>query len=150
AEALGGVEDDRAAAARAKAAGYLAAMAHDEGKIDPGPSGWTYPVYTSAMTVVVLSRKEFSQHAKARDAWLKFLRQHQFSIALSWKPEDAFFGGWGYTDEPPAKPPAGQMLAKLFEPNISATVFALEALRAGGASDNDPAVQNGLAFVRRC
>jgi Prenyltransferase and squalene oxidase repeat len=150
AESLDGVEDDRAAAARTKAAAYLAAMAHDDGKIDPGSAGWTYPVYTSAKTVAVLSRREFSQHAKARDAWVKFLRRHQFSTALGWKPEDVFFGGWGYADEPPAKPPAGQMLAKLFEPNISATVFALEGLHAAGVGASDPTMQNALIFVRRC
>src|SRR5436305_14933944 len=42
------------------------------------------------------------------------------------------------------------MLAKLFEPNLSATVFALEGLHAAGVSGSDPAVKHALGFVRRC
>jgi squalene-hopene/tetraprenyl-beta-curcumene cyclase len=150
AEALMHVDGDEPVAARAKAADYLAGMLRADGSLDPGPVGWTYPVYTSAKTVVLLSGKEFAQHTKARDVWLKFLRLHQFSQELGWKPDDPFFGGWGYSDEPPRKPPADQMLMKLSEPNISATVFALEGLRAGGAAADDPAIQSALVFLSRC
>jgi len=149
AEALGSINDEASEAARAKAAAYLAAMVQADGTIHPGPSGWTYAVYTSAMSVVVLSRDEHREHIKARDRWLAFLRQHQFNEALGWRAGEVFYGGWGYADEPPRKLP-DQMIPRLYEPNISATIFALEGLRAAGVSANDPAVSAALDFVQRC
>ncbi len=150
AEALCFVGDDVAVVARGKAAHYLAGMVKADGQIEPGPAGWTHPVYTSAWAVAVLSRPEHARHVTARDAWLKMLRQHQFTESLGWKPEDPVFGGWGYAGDPPRRPPAGQILDHLWEPNLSATLFALAGLRAAGVDAKDPAFQKALTFVQRC
>jgi squalene-hopene/tetraprenyl-beta-curcumene cyclase len=141
---------DAVKASRKRAVDYLAAMAQADGSVAPGPGGWPHPVYTAALTVMVLSREEHSSLNKARDAWLAFLKNHQFTEELGWAPTDAFYGGWGYSDVPPRKPPAGQELYPLAEPNISATVYALEALRAAGVPPDDPAFKRALAFVVRC
>ncbi len=150
AEALCFVADDVAAAARGKAADYLAAMVQSNGEIKPGPAGWTHPVYTASLAVVLLSRPEHARHVKAREAWLKMLRGHQLTEALGWKPDDAVYGGWGYGGEPPRKPPAGAFEDRLAESNLSATAFALSGLRAGGVDAKDPAIQKAVRFVERC
>jgi hypothetical protein len=134
-------------------AGRVNAETGQAPRVDPtrrGPGALPHPVYSAALTVIVLSRGEHAQHAKARDAWLAFLQSHQLTEKLGWGPEDAFYGGWGYSDTPPSKPPAGQQLNPLAEPNISATVFALEGLRAAGVPADDAAIQKALTFVSRC
>src|SRR5581483_10149394 len=65
-------------------------------------------------------------------------------------PEDRAYGGWGYAHALPRKPRPGEFGDLLTESNLSATVFALEALRAAGATADDPAFGKALRFVRRC
>src|SRR5439155_15384670 len=117
---------------------------------DPGPHGLTYPLYTSALATVVLSRPEYSEQRPARDAWLAYLRQRQLTEKLRWQRDDPQFGGWGYAKDPPARPARDLPIASLMEPNLSATVFALEALRSSGCLQNDPAIQDARVFVERC
>jgi len=141
--------DDTDAPAVEKATQYLLGMVQPDGTIDSESSGLTYPVYTAALAVIVLSRQGESQQ-KPREAWLAFLRQWQLTEELGWEEEDAFYGGWGYARHLPRKPAADQPFPPLGEPNLSATVFALEALRAAGAAADDPAAVKALKFVKRC
>jgi squalene-hopene/tetraprenyl-beta-curcumene cyclase len=149
-EAAGaGVEPEGSAEARKKAAAWLAKFARPDGTIDPGPDGFEYPVYTAALAAKALSPREYADHHKARDAWVKFLKERQLTARLGWKPEDKEYGGWGYCRVIPKKPEPGQFAPPLIESNLSATVYALEALRAAG--DKDAAVYEAAAvFVRRC
>ena len=129
---------------------YLAKMVRDDGTIASPPLGFVYPVYTAANAVVVLARSTHSNREKALTAWLKELRSRQLIEPLGWRPDDRFYGGWGYSKDLPTKPVDGQLLGPPAEPNLSATVFALEALRSAGLPSDDPAVQKALRFVRRC
>jgi len=129
---------------------YLEAPVQPDGTIRPGPHGLNYPVYTAAGAVVVLSNPANADRRRARDAWLRYLRERQLTEALGWQPADTAYGGWGYSPDRPRKPQPGEPAAPLSDPNLSATVFALEALRAAGAKADDPAVRGGLAFVERC
>ena len=130
-----------------RGADYLAGKARPGGAIDVKPP---YPVYTASLTVVVLSRLDIPEHRTARDAWLNYLREQQLTEKLGWHREDLQFGGWGYAKEPPLRPAAGRPVPTVDEPNLSATVFALEALRAGGCTASDPAVRDAAVFVQRC
>jgi squalene-hopene/tetraprenyl-beta-curcumene cyclase len=132
--------------------GYLAARARlTDGSIDEGPHGLSYPAYTAALTVHVLSQPLFAEHFKARDVWLSYLRERQLTEDLGWQPTDREYGGWGYSHSIPVKNPRpGHPRDLLTESNLSATVFALDALRAAGCFDDDPAFSRALRFVQRC
>lgn len=148
-------EPGGAAAAVRKGCEYLAKMVKPDGTIEEGESGLDYPAYTAALAVTALSH-EVSRDpavsadlAKARDAWLKYLLARQLTEKLGWKPEDKQYGGWGYCRLLPKKPEPGAFAPPLVESNLSATVFALEALKAAGVTDR-AVYDKGLVFVRRC
>src|SRR5205807_8587178 len=119
-------------AAYRKGAAYLAGLVKAGGEIEEGLFGLSYPVYTSAGAVIVLSQPCNQRHRKARDAWLAYLRKRQLTRELGWQPADKPYGGWGYSNTLPYKPKEGKTLPPLTESNLSATLFALEALRAAG------------------
>lgn len=127
----------------------LTAMVGDDGRIRPPPDGLAYPIYSAAGAVVVLSAARPSS-TPARDAWVEFIRRRQLTESLGWAADDAVYGGWGYARDLPRKPPSGVPLAPLAEPNLSATVFALSALRAAGLDAAAPEMAKALAFVKRC
>jgi squalene-hopene/tetraprenyl-beta-curcumene cyclase len=132
-----------------KAAAYLARFLKDDGSIDEGPHGLSYPVYTAATAVMALSKPGMESHRRARDAWLAYLRGRQLVEELGWHTSDREYGGWGFSSALPRKPGPGEPTPPLTESNLSATVFALEALRAAGVRD-DPALKKALVFVERC
>ncbi len=129
--------------------------------IDPSSAEITYPVYAAAGAVkafeslialgslVALGSQGAGRCAAARDEWLAYLRSQQLVESLGWKEADESFGGWSFAHEPPA-PIDGKPASPMAAPNLSATIFALDALRFAGCPANDPAVRKGLAFVRSC
>jgi squalene-hopene/tetraprenyl-beta-curcumene cyclase len=137
-------------AACRKGADYLAAFVKADGSIEAGRQGLSYPLYTSAGAIEVLSHPSQDRHRKARDGWLAYLRRRQLTEELGWQPADKPYGGWGYCPTRPRKPKPGEPLAPLTESNLSATVFALDALAAAGIQADDPAFRKALVFVRRC
>src|SRR5262249_12511191 len=98
--------DEEAVGPVRKGVAYLTAMARPDGTIDDGPHGLSYPVYTAALTVQVLSRPGGGD-VRARDAWLGYLRERQLTEALGWRPSDREYGGWGYAHGLPRKPGPG-------------------------------------------
>jgi squalene-hopene/tetraprenyl-beta-curcumene cyclase len=148
-QALGCVADlPEFTAAYGKGCDYLAGRVKPDGTIDEGPHGLSYPVYTAALAVRVLSKERNLRHRSARDAWLKYLRDRQLTEGLGWQPEDKEYGGWGYSIPLPQKPRPGALTLPV-EANLSATVFALTALRAAGSTPDDPAFPKALTFVKR-
>jgi squalene-hopene/tetraprenyl-beta-curcumene cyclase len=129
---------------------YLSNLVRPDGTIDVGQFGLSYPVYTAALAVRVLSLPGLGRHRAARDAWLADLRRRQLDETLGWSPEDAAYGGWGYCHAVPKKPKPGEFVPQLLESNLSATVFALDALRAASVPADDPAYRKALVFVSRC
>ena len=119
------------------------------GSIKGGNGDIDYPVYTAALSVIALSHPDNKDLLKARDAWLKYLLGRQLTEKLGWKPEDKQYGGWGYCRLVPRKPEPNTVAPPLIESNLSATVFALEALRAAGANDKD-CYEAATVFLRRC
>ena len=66
----------------------------------------------------------------------KFLRSQQFTEDMNIGPEDPRYGGIGYN--------------RSTRPDMSNMQFFLDALKATGAEDDDPAIQKALVFVSRC
>jgi squalene-hopene/tetraprenyl-beta-curcumene cyclase len=130
-----------------RGAAYLAALI---GKRPINNShGLNYPTYTASLAVQVLSRPVCASYRDALAPWLAYLKERQVTEALGWQPSDSAYGGWSYAHELPRKPPSGHSPG-LAESNISATVFAMDTLRAAGACAEDPALRQALRFVRRC
>lgn len=129
---------------------YLVGLVRPDGTIDTGQFGLSYPVYSGALATRVLSRPGMERHHIARDAWLADLKSRQLDESLGWSLENVAYGGWGYCHSIPKKPKPGEFMPQLLESNLSATVFALDALRAAGVPPDDPAYRKALVFVRRC
>src|SRR5262249_29181927 len=133
------------------AAKYLAQMAQSDGTIKPPEKhGFDFPLYTSALSVTALSHASLAEYSKARDGWLNYLKQRQLTEQHGWKPADREYGGWGYCHGLPLKPKPGALIPPMTESNLSATTFALSALRAAGVPASDPIFVKAMTFVKRC
>ena len=142
---------DEALGAFRQGVDYLVGMVGEDGTILTGPHGLNYSVYTaaSASRVVVLEDRS-PTHMRARAAWLDYARSRQLTAALGWGREDPEYGGWGFSMDPPRKPPPGGPKKMFCQSNLSATVFGIGALRSARVPHSDPAFQAALAFVRKC
>ena len=140
----------RAEAAVAQAREAVAAFVDEQGQIRAPPGGLASPTYAAAGAVIVLAGEQDERYAAARNAWLAYLSERQLTESLGWSEADAEFGGWGYAADLPRKPAEGVPLGNLAEPNLSATVFAMRAMRVAGMAADTPAMRKALAFVRRC
>ncbi len=140
-------------AATDRGAAYLRRLA-DGATIGDGRA-LVYPVYTAALSVIVLDRlldepmlaADCEAVHSARDHWAEHLRGFQLTEALGWTRGDLAYGGWGYSMRPPRKPPAG---ALPFEADLSSTLFAVGALRLAGSPPDDPSIQMARVFIERC
>jgi hypothetical protein len=144
-----GVRTPAVEAAIAKGVAWLARLSRKDGSIDPGPDGLDYPLYTSALAIKAYSHPTAHNFLLARDGWVKYLKERQLTEALGWKPEEKQYGGWGYCRVVPKKPEPNAIAPALIESNLSATLFALDALKAAGELDAASA-KAAARFVRRC
>jgi hypothetical protein len=125
--------------------------------IDP-ESHFAYPVYTSALMVQALCDPRQQGSSNLRLVWAEFLLFYQMTEARGWQPTDPQYGGWGYSGVVPYRPKDGPVPEAL-EANISATAYALWALRAAGEfPDGERPAEFGstrdgnraMVFVDRC
>jgi hypothetical protein len=107
-----------------------------------------YGLYSAAGALVALP--DTSKFLVTRQQCRQYLLSHQLREPLGWRPGDPEYGGWGYARRLPDRPPAGQPLAPLDSPNLSATVFALEALRSSELPANQDVIATALRFVMLC
>lgn len=147
--AAAGVEPAASRQARRKGIEFVVRCVRPDGSIDPGKDGIDYPVYTAALTVKILAHADGKDFRAAQQAWVKYLQERQLTSKLGWNEEEKQYGGWGYCRVIPLKPKPGEFAPNLIESNLSATVFALEALQAAGELDAE-ARKAALSFVRRC
>jgi hypothetical protein len=136
--------DDPAATDRAAA--YLASLVGENGK-SPAQLGLIYPVYTSADAIRLLRPPRYGA---AHDTWRDVLLRQQLDESLGWAPSDLEFGGWSYALAPPAKPVPVRSRGPWDWSNLSATRYALAALRADGLAANGPICAKALVFALRC
>ncbi len=133
-------------AAWSSATKYLAALAPHESTSAP-QAELTYPAYTAAGAILAMaSHSEFNS---ARHSWLHYLRYLQLTEQHGWQPSDISFGGWSYAPTG-LQPINGIPATPLAVPNLSATTFALNALRSAGIQTSDPAIQKTQTFIERC
>ena len=128
----------------------IAKLVKPDGSIEGAEGELDFPVYTAALSVIALSHPDQKHHVKARDAWLKFLLSHQLTEQNGWKPEAKPYGGWGYCRLVPKKPEPGGFAPPLVESNLSATVFALDALNAAGVKEREVYRQGAETFLKSC
>jgi hypothetical protein len=133
--------DDRAA--REKAVEYLV------GRTEPTAlhRAMVYPVYTAADAMQL---PPTAQNRHGHDFWRGLLLDQQLDESLGWSPGDLEYGGWSYAIRPPHKPAPGRERGPWDWSNVSATRYAIEALRAEGVSPADPVCTHALLFIRRC
>ena len=130
--------------------GYVRGLTRTPHRDRTPPAPLTFPVYTAAEASWVVVLGDRSGDARAvQDLWLGVVRARQLNAALGWDTEDAHFGGWGYSPEIPHKlagtPAPGQPT-----PNLSATIFALGALRLARSKTDPQIIEDALIFIDRC
>ncbi len=134
----------------ARADGFIREMTAPDGSL--GTTDLTahdYPVYATSLALRYEGwvRSSIPSGAGApfriTDLRERWLRGQQFTEANGWKREDPAFGGWGMGGPIREVPHPGHL-------DISKTRYALEALRAAGAKDEDPAFERARVFLGRC
>jgi hypothetical protein len=126
-------------------------MIGKDGRINAGPQGLMFPVFTSAEAsrVVVLDSRT-PERLRGQKAWLACLRERQLAENLGWTPDDPEYGGWGFSLELPRKPAKGEPKRMMVESNMPSALFAIAALRSAKVPMTDPVYAKALSFVKRC
>jgi squalene-hopene/tetraprenyl-beta-curcumene cyclase len=93
--------------------------------------------YVTSINVMALqaANRPETYRAVVGDA-VKFLKKLQWDDEEGKKAEDDFYGGAGYDSKS--------------RPDLSNTQMFLDALKAAGVSNDDPALKKALVFVSRC
>ncbi len=147
-----GPPSEPARSAVQRAAAYLRSPVGADGIVAAQPV-LDYPVYSAALAAIVLNRlandspQDREANLIARDAWVAYLSEFQLTERLGWERNDAAFGGWGYSVQPPRRP---QQDRPPFDADLSSTLFAVGALRLSGLGPDAPSIQDALRFVERC
>jgi squalene-hopene/tetraprenyl-beta-curcumene cyclase len=102
-----------------------------------------YPNYATALGVSALSRANRPGWQAQIAPMTAYLRTQQFTEQNGWKPGDAAYGAWGMGGDRRRPPATGHV-------DLSMTLYVLQALRAAGAADSDPAFASARVFVERC
>ena len=123
----GGVSPDEPVVA--KGLKYLESRVKDDGGIyDKGLANYT-------TSVAVMALQEANKEGKY-DTIIKNASNFLKGIPNNTDPKNPAFGGAGYK--------------KGDRPDLSNTIFSVEALLAAGVPKDDPAIQNALKFISRC
>lgn len=119
----------------AKGLKYLESLVQEDGGIyAPTSLHKNYETSIAIMAFAAANKDgRYDKLIKRADA---FLRGLQWDESEGLKPEDPAYGGAGY--------------GKHQRPDLSNTQFFLDALKAAGAKQDDPAFQKALRFVSRC
>jgi hypothetical protein len=108
----------------------------------------SYPVYTLAASISALAQESADPILLGR--LVGRLLSFQFDHTRGWSPGDSVYGGWGYNLAPLAKSAHPDPAGPILDANLSATVYALRALRDARLPPDHPAIQIALQFVRTC
>lgn len=102
-----------------------------------------YPLFTAGYAAQV-----FAKAGDARRAafWADLVERLRIAPALGWPAGDPACGAWDDAPFPPRLPEGVASPPDMLAPNISATVLALQALRASGRANRAAA----LPFLARC
>jgi hypothetical protein len=99
--------------------------------------GGRIPTYETCIALVCFKEANRDrQYDKIIKAAEKFIRRGQWDEGRGKEKADLYYGGAGYGGKS--------------RPDLSNTAFLIDALKAAGAGDDDPAIQKALVFVSRC
>ena len=113
---------------------YLLSFSQPSGGIHPDDS--PYANYETAIAVMALvASNEDGRYDETIAKAEAFLKGLQWDGGESIDPSDPAYGGAGYGSKQ--------------RPDLSNTAFLIEALRAAGVAEDDPAIQRALVFVSR-
>lgn len=119
-----------------KAITFLESFAQPDGGIY-APKSYHSNYETAIVVLVLTEANQDGKYSAAISRADKYLRALQWDESEKIERSDPKFGGAGY----------GRTGDR---PDLSNTVFFLDALEAAGASHDDPAVKNALIFLSRC
>jgi squalene-hopene/tetraprenyl-beta-curcumene cyclase len=122
----------------AKALAYIESLVnpkagHIAGK-DPAPQLQNYVTSVNVMALVEAKRED--KYKKIIGDASTFLKKLQWDEEEGKNPSDDFYGGAGYDSKS--------------RPDLSNTQMFLDALKAAGVPQDDPALKKALVFVSRC
>lgn len=120
-----------------KAATWIREHQQKSGAITQDKSGLT--TYRTALSMLALQAHDAKAHKEVIARAQKWLVDAQFTESDKVSSDNPHYGGWGYGKKG-EKPDA----------DMSNTAFALQALKASGLSEDDPAFKRALEFVTRC
>jgi hypothetical protein len=106
--------------------------------------GADYPSYTAAFWLLTEASLAAEGRAPGEAPALSFLRAHQLLEARGWTQDDLAYAGFGFGLDRGPRPAEGDIA------NLSATTWAVLALRASGVEASDPALMAARVFVERC
>lgn len=119
-----------------RALGYLEKHIQPDGGIyAPGGHG-NYP--TAICTMALVEANIGGRYRQQIDRAVAYLKREQWDEGEGATPDSPRFGGAGYGGKSKSRP------------DLSNTAFLLEALRASGLPQDDPAYRRALVFVSRC
>ena len=121
-----------------------------DGSSVPGPHGLAYPVYTAAARQKCCAASGVRSTCGAADTWLSFLLQRQNDWGSQGRRRTPSTAAGATRTARREKAAAGQTADPAALPNLSATAFGLEALRAAGRPGDDPAFGRAMHFVCNC
>jgi hypothetical protein len=101
-----------------------------------------YPLFTAGYATQVFASSGDTRRAAV---WADAIESLRIRAELGWPADAAACGAWGDSATPPRLPPDVNPPPDMLAPNISATVLALQALRAAGR----PA-KSALPFIESC
>jgi hypothetical protein len=110
----------------------------------------TYPLYAIAGAVLVLNVDDNARHDARRAVLVQALLDRQLTEPLGYARSDPSHGGFGYSTELVPAPRTNAPADRDNTGNLSATIFAVGALRLSGLSPQHPALRDALGFVQRC
>lgn len=93
--------------------------------------------YTTSINIQALSAAKADKYKGVIGSAAKYLKEYQWDEARGKKDDSDYYGGAGYAGDKS-------------RPDLSNTAFFLEALKAAGVPNDDPAFKKALVFVSRC
>lgn len=118
----------------AKGLKYLESKLHEDGGIYDDPRQKNYP--TAIAVLAFAKANKDGRYKELLDKAAKFLKQEQWDESEGITPDNDRYGGAGYGGKS--------------RPDLSNTAFLLEALKASGLPESDPAYKRAAIFVTRC
>jgi len=105
-------------------------------------SAVVYPLFTAGYATQVFAASGDTRRAAV---WADVIESLRIRAELGWPADAAACGAWGDSATPPRLPPDVSPPPDMLAPNISATVLALQALRAVGRE-----TKQALPFIESC